>query len=104
MARRRTRQRRRPEWATGVHLIVYGVLLTVASGLVFLAVSTSAGPSPATSVLALGCAVASTVGGLFILAGIIRWGVQPVIYYQEKLLERMEHQERTRPPSDDPAA
>jgi predicted nucleic acid-binding Zn ribbon protein len=106
MARRRTRQAR-PQWVSGLQLVGMGVMLTLFGGLLYVVINAGPGPngSPSQGFIALGSFVASITGGIMILAGIIRWGVQPVIYYQEKLLERTEHNDRTpKPPVDEPTA
>ena len=101
MARRRTRRKDQPQWATGVQLIVYGASITVVAGLIYLVAISApfSGPFAAGRLfIAFVSAIASAVGGFLILAGIIRWGVQPLIYYQQKTLEKIERKDEREPP------
>ena len=101
LARRRTRRKDEPEWATGVQLIVYGASITVVAGLIYLAVMSAPFSAPFTAgrvFIAFVSAVASSIGSIVLLAGIVRWAVQPLIYYQQKTLEKIEQQDEREPP------
>lgn len=86
--------------SSGGELIGIGVTLIVLGGIFWFATFATDLLGAAFPTIIAGV-VASLAGSLFILAGIIRWAIQPILHYLERIDRQMRETERPEK-SDDP--